>query len=62
MRPIPVLMYHHVTPHRGDTVTVTGEITLDGTVHITGDTSIDGVLTVGTGPKTTIDKNEIKGG
>jgi hypothetical protein len=46
----------------GDTVTVTGEITLDGTVHITGDTSIDGVLTVGTGPKTTIDKNEIKGG
>ncbi|RNC68897.1 MAG: hypothetical protein ED859_09060 [Desulfuromonadales bacterium] len=26
MRPIPVLMYHHVTPHRGDTVTVTPEV------------------------------------
>ena len=38
------------------------EITLDGAVHITGDTNIDGVLTVGTGPSTTIDKNEITGG
>jgi triosephosphate isomerase len=49
---------------KDDTVTVTagGGITLDGTVHITGDTSIDGVLTVGQGPTTTIDKNEIKGG
>ena len=37
-------------------------ITLDGAVHITGDTNIDGVLTVGTGPSTTIDKNEITGG
>ena len=26
MRPIPVLMYHHVTPHRGDTVTVRPEV------------------------------------
>jgi|MudIll2142460700_1097286.scaffolds.fasta_scaffold286786_2 peptidoglycan/xylan/chitin deacetylase (PgdA/CDA1 family) len=26
MRPIPVLMYHHVNPHRGDTVTVTPEV------------------------------------
>jgi peptidoglycan/xylan/chitin deacetylase (PgdA/CDA1 family) len=26
MRPIPVLMYHHVTPHKGDLVTVTPEI------------------------------------
>jgi peptidoglycan/xylan/chitin deacetylase (PgdA/CDA1 family) len=25
MRPIPVLMYHHVNPHRGDLVTVTPE-------------------------------------
>lgn len=46
----------------GDTVKVSGKITLDGTVHITGDTNVDGALTVGTGPKTTIDKNEIKGG
>ncbi len=26
MRPVPVLMYHHVNPHRGDTVTVTPEV------------------------------------
>ena len=26
MRPVPVLMYHHVTRHRGDTVTVTPEV------------------------------------
>ncbi len=46
-----------------DTLTVTaGDITLDGAVHITGDTNIDGALTVGTGPSTTIDKNEITGG
>ncbi|MBI1921522.1 MAG: polysaccharide deacetylase family protein [Geobacter sp.] len=25
-RPVPVLMYHHVNPHRGDTVTVTPEV------------------------------------
>ena len=25
MRPIPVLMYHHVSPHKGDTVSVTPE-------------------------------------
>lgn len=43
-------------------VEVFGEITLDGKVHITGDTTVDGRLTVGTGPKTTIDGNEIKGG
>ncbi|MGO9015287.1 MAG: polysaccharide deacetylase family protein [Dissulfurispiraceae bacterium] len=26
MRPIPVLMYHHVNPHKGDTVTVTPDV------------------------------------
>jgi len=26
MRPVPVLMYHHVAPHPGDTVTVTPEV------------------------------------
>lgn len=26
MRPVPVLMYHHINPHRGDTVTVTPEV------------------------------------
>ncbi len=26
MRPVPVLMYHHVNPHHGDTVTVTPEV------------------------------------
>ena len=26
MRPIPVLMYHHINPHRGDMVTVTPEV------------------------------------
>lgn len=26
MRPVPVLMYHHVNHHRGDTVTVTPEV------------------------------------
>lgn len=45
------------------TLTITADdITMDGAVHITGDTAIDGVLTVGTGPSTTIDKNEITGG
>ncbi len=26
MRPVPVLMYHHVNPHKGDTVTVTPDV------------------------------------
>jgi len=26
MRPVPVLMYHHVNPHKGDMVTVTPEV------------------------------------
>lgn len=26
MRPIPVLMYHHVNPHKGDMITVTPEV------------------------------------
>ncbi len=26
MRPVPVLMYHHVNPHKGDIVTVTPEV------------------------------------
>lgn len=26
MRPIPVLMYHHINPHRGDMVTVTPDV------------------------------------
>jgi len=26
MRPVPVLMYHHVNPHKGDLVTVTPEV------------------------------------
>lgn len=26
MRPIPVLMYHHINPHKGDMVTVTPEV------------------------------------
>ncbi len=46
----------------GDTVTVTGEITLDGEVHITGNTDIKGDLVVGEGLKTTISGNEITGG
>lgn len=45
-----------------DTVTITGDITLDGTVQITGDSAIEGKLEVGSGPKTTIENNEIKGG
>jgi hypothetical protein len=45
------------------TITITADtIKLDGAVHITGATQIDGALTVGTGPSTTIDKNEITGG
>ena len=26
VRPIPVLMYHHVNPHKGDMITVTPEV------------------------------------
>ena len=26
MRPVPVLMYHHISPHKGDIVTVTPEV------------------------------------
>lgn len=36
-------------------------ITLDGDVHITGVSRLDEQLEVGTGPKTIISKNEIKG-
>ena len=25
MRPVPVLMYHHINPHKGDMVTITPE-------------------------------------
>ncbi|MCG9967142.1 phage baseplate assembly protein V [Pelotomaculum terephthalicicum JT] len=39
-----------------------GDVNIDGKVHITGNTDVDNVLTVGTGPKTTIKSNEITGG
>lgn len=51
-----------------DTITATGEITLDGTVQITGETTIsananiDGPVVVGSGSTTTIDGNQITGG
>jgi len=53
----------NITITGADTITMTAtDLTLDGNVQITGDTAIDGLLTVGTGPSTTIDKNEITGG
>ncbi|PID85216.1 MAG: hypothetical protein CSB13_09220 [Chloroflexi bacterium] len=51
-----------------DTITATGEITLDGTVEITGETNIganvniNGPLVVGSTTTTTIDGNQITGG
>jgi len=51
-----------------DTITATGEITLDGPVQITGETNItananiDGPVVVGSGTTTTIDGNQITGG
>jgi hypothetical protein len=47
---------------RCDALTITADVTVDGTLHITGNTEIDADLTVGAGPKTTISGNEIKGG
>lgn len=41
---------------------ITGEVTVEGKVHLTDNTDIDKTLTVGTGPKTTIQANEISGG
>lgn len=41
---------------------IQGDVDIDGKVHITGDTDVDNILTVGTGPKTTIKSNEITGG
>jgi hypothetical protein len=53
----------------GKTISITckkmeikGDVDIDGKVHVTGDTNIDAILTVGTGPKTTIKSNEITGG
>ena len=37
-------------------------LTLDGKMKVTGDVEIDGDLVVGSGPKTTISKNNITGG
>lgn len=34
MRPVPVLMYHHVSPHKGDIVTVTPEVFEDQMNHL----------------------------
>lgn len=45
-----------------DTMTITADVTIDGALQVTGDAGVDGVLTVGTGPSTTIDGNEITGG
>ncbi|MBV7337516.1 hypothetical protein KFU94_56670 [Chloroflexi bacterium TSY] len=41
---------------------ITADVTVDGTMHIKKETNIDGALTVGTGPSTTIEGNEITGG
>lgn len=46
----------------GDTLTLTGDITLDGDVHVTGATDIKGDLVVGESTTTTISGNEITGG
>ena len=45
-----------------DTVDITADVSIDGTLSVSGDTTIEGVTTIGTGPKTTIDGNEITGG
>jgi phage baseplate assembly protein V len=37
------------------------KITLDGDVHVTGKAAFDKEVAIGTGPKTIIDRNEIKG-
>ncbi len=37
-------------------------MTINGKLHVKDDTTMDGKLVVGTGPSTTIDKNEITGG
>ena len=37
-------------------------VTIDGDLHVTGKSNLDKAVEVGTGPKTTIDGNEIKGG
>lgn len=43
-------------------ITVHGKkITLDGEVHVTGKAAFDKEVAIGTGPKTIIDRNEIKG-
>ncbi len=34
MRPVPVLMYHHVNPHKGDMVTVTPEVFAGQMAHL----------------------------
>jgi hypothetical protein len=44
------------------TVDITGDTSIDGETKITKNTTIDGDLVVGSGPKTTISKNEITGG
>jgi len=36
-------------------------ITVDGDLHVTGKSNLDKVVEIGTGPKTTIDGNEIQG-
>jgi len=41
---------------------IQGDVDIEGKVHITGDADVDNILTVGTGPKTTIKSNEITGG
>ncbi len=45
-----------------DTMTITGDVTVDGTMNVTGDTAVDTQLTVGTGPTTTITGGQIQGG
>lgn len=50
-----------ITSPNGKIVIKGKDIVLDGDVHITGDSKLDKKLEVGTGPKTIIDKNEIKG-
>ena len=34
IRPVPVLMYHHINPHKGDTVTVTPEVFEEQMKHL----------------------------
>jgi uncharacterized protein involved in type VI secretion and phage assembly len=45
-----------------DTLSVKGNVDIDGTLHVSQDTTVDTSVIVGTGPKTTITGGTIQGG